>query len=33
MKVIYERAIELNNELKVNFDEQQSDIKHLKRTM
>ena len=30
MKVIYERAIEVNNELKVNIDEQHDDIKHSK---
>ena len=30
MKVNYERAIKVNNELKVNVDEQQDDIKHLK---
>ena len=30
MKVIYERAIEINNDLKFNVDEQQDDIKHLK---
>ena len=30
MKVIYERTIEENNELKVNVDEQHDKIKHLK---
>ena len=30
MKVVYEKAIELNNDLKLNVDEQQGDIKHLK---
>ena len=30
MKVNYERVIELNNELRVNVDEQQDDTKHLK---
>ena len=30
LKVIYEKAIEVNNELKLNVDEQQDDIKHLK---
>ena len=30
MKVIYERTIEKNNELKVNVDEQHDNIKHLK---
>ena len=30
MKVKYEKAIEVNNELKPNVDEQQYDIKHLK---
>ena len=29
MKVNYETAIEVNNELKLNVDEQQDDIKHL----
>ena len=28
MKVIYERAIEVNNEHKVNVEEQKEDIKH-----
>ena len=30
MKVNYGKAIQVNNELKVNLDEQQEDIKHLK---
>ena len=30
MKVIYERAIEVIYEIKVNVDEQHDDIKHLK---
>ena len=30
MKVNYERVIEVNNELKVNVEEQQDDLKHLK---
>ena len=30
LKVIDERAIEVNNELKLNVDEQQDDLKHLK---
>ena len=30
MKVNYEKAIEVNNELKLNVDEQQDDIKYLK---
>ena len=30
MKVNYEKAIEVNNELKLNVDKQQDDIKHLK---
>ena len=30
MKVIYERAIEVNYEIKVNVDEQHNDIKHVK---
>ena len=30
MKVIQEKAIEVNNDLKLNVDEQQDDIKHLK---
>ena len=30
MKVKYEKAIEVNNDLKVNVDEQQVDMKHLK---
>ena len=30
MKVNYENAIEVNNELKLNVDDQQDDIKHLK---
>ena len=30
MKVIYEKAIEVNNDLKFNVHEQQDDIKHLK---
>ena len=30
MKVIYEKTIEVNNQLKVNVDEQQDDIKYLK---
>ena len=29
MKVIYEKAIEVNNDLKLNVDEQQDDIKQL----
>ena len=29
LKVIYEKAIEVNNELKLNVDEQQDDIKHV----
>ena len=29
MKVIYEKAIDVNNELKLNIDEQQNDVKHL----
>ena len=33
MKVIYENAIEVNNDLKLNVDEQQDDIKTYKRTM
>ena len=33
MKVIYERAIKVNNGLKVNFDEQHNDIKAIKITM
>ena len=30
LKVIYKQAIEVNNDLKLNVDEQQGDIKHLK---
>ena len=30
MKLNYEKAIEVDNELKINVDEQQDDIKHLK---
>ena len=30
MNVIYERAIEVNNDLKVNVDEQHNDIEYLK---
>ena len=30
MKVNYEKAIEVNNDLKLNIDELQDDIKHLK---
>ena len=30
MKVIYEKAYEVNNDLKLNIDEQQGHIKHLK---
>ena len=30
MKGIYEKAIKVNNDLKLNVDEQQDDIKHLK---
>ena len=30
MKVIYEQAIEVNNPLQLNVDEQKDDIKHLK---
>ena len=30
LKVIYEKASEVNNERKLNIDEQQDDIKHLK---
>ena len=30
MKVNYEKTIEVNNQLKVNVDEQQDDIKDLK---
>ena len=30
MRVIYEKAIEMNNDLKLNVDKQQDDIKHLK---
>ena len=30
MKVIFEKAIQVNNDLKLNVDEQQDDIKHLK---
>ena len=30
LKVIYEKAIEVSKELKLNVDEQQDDIKHLK---
>ena len=30
MKVNYENGIEVNNELKLNVDDQQDDIKHLK---
>ena len=30
MKVIYEKAIDVNNDLKVNVDEQHDDIKHIK---
>ena len=30
MKVNYEKATEVNNELKLNFDKQQDDSKHLK---
>ena len=30
MKVIYEKAIEVNNDLKLNVDEQQDDIKNFK---
>ena len=30
MKVNYEKAIQVNNELKVNVDDQQVDMKHLK---
>ena len=29
MKVIYEKASKVNNDLKVNVDEQQDDIKYL----
>ena len=29
MKVNYEKAIEVNNEYKLNVDEQQDNIKHL----
>ena len=31
MKVIYEKAIGVNNNLKLNVDEQQDDLKHLKK--
>ena len=30
IKVIYEKAIEVNNDLKLTVDDQQGDIKHLK---
>ena len=30
MKVIYEKTIEVNTDLKLNVGEQQGDIKHLK---
>ena len=30
IKVIYEKAIEVNNAIKLNVDEQQDDINHLK---
>ena len=30
MKVNNEKAIDVNNELKINFDEQHVDMKHLK---
>ena len=30
MKVNYDKAIQVNNELKVNVDDQQVDMKHLK---
>ena len=30
MKVNYDKAIEVNNKLKLNVDDQQDDIKHLK---
>ena len=30
MKVIYEKAIEVKNDLKLNVQEQQDDIKHFK---
>ena len=30
MKVNYEKTIEVNNQLKVNVDEQQDDIKYLR---
>ena len=30
MKVIYEKAIKVNNDIKLNVDERQDDIKHLK---
>ena len=33
MKVNYEKAIEVNNELKVNVDEQQDDMTKILRTM
>ena len=33
MKVNYKRAIEVNNELKVNVEEQQDDIKHLRNNV
>ena len=32
-KVIYEKAIEVNNDLKLNVDEQQDEIKHLKNNL
>ena len=31
MKVNYEKPIEVNNELKLNVDEQQGNIKHFKK--
>ena len=31
LKVFYEKAIEVNNELKLNVDEQEDDIKHLNK--
>ena len=33
MKVIYEKAIEVNNDLKVNVDEQQVDMKIYKNNV
>ena len=33
MKVNYERSLKWKNELKLNVDEQQDDIKHLKEKM